>query len=55
VTRLGGLESSTIGLQTLLGTDTQIDFADFLNDPMSRPDMPKLTVHSHMEVQLGLL
>eukprot|EP01038_Epipyxis_sp_PR26KG_P010528 gene10528-14145_t len=53
--RLPGLESSRIGLQTLLGEDESIDFNDFLNDPSTRPDIPKFEVHSQMEIALGLM
>jgi len=44
--RLPGLTSSFVGLETMLGTDEDIDFEDFLNDPrnsevtMSAPRCP---------------
>lgn len=69
--RVRGLESSSIGLQTVLGNDESISFEDFLNGnsliyylccllmvqtvPQMRPEIPKLQVHSQMEVALGLL
>jgi hypothetical protein len=37
------------------GMDERIGFEDFLNDPLQRAEMPMLTVHSQMEVQLGIL
>jgi len=52
--RLVGLQSSSIGCQTLMGTDDKIDFSDFLNVPNQRPDVPKLDIHSQMEIKLGI-
>ena len=34
--RLPGLQFSNVNLDTVLGTDTKIDFADFLNGASSR-------------------
>eukprot|EP01035_Chromulina_nebulosa_P024060 gene24060-31250_t len=53
--QLGDLRCSRIGLLTMQGMDERIGFEDFLNDPLQRPEMPMLTVHSQMEVQLGIL
>ena len=52
--RLVGLESSSIGCETLMGTDDKIDFSDVLNCPNMRPDVPKLDIHSQMEIKLGI-
>jgi hypothetical protein len=56
--RLPGMDAiggqSNIVLETLMGTDTKIEFADFLGRP---EDMPIATIknpHSAMETKLGL-
>jgi len=53
--RLPGLEFSNIGLQTIMGNDDKIDFADYLDDPFMRPTIPKLEVHGQLEIKFGLL
>eukprot|EP01039_Chlorochromonas_danica_P008693 gene8693-9578_t len=53
--RLPGMKSSHITCDTLSGRDEAIDFQDFLNDPMTRPNVPRLTVHGQIEVEFGLL
>jgi len=55
--RLPGLASQgkNIALETCMGTDTKIDFADFLNDPQLRPSAPKVTMHTVMETNLGVM
>ena len=53
--RMVGLESSSIGRDTLLGEDLQIGFENFLDQPKNREDLPKLTIHSQMEAKLGIL
>ena len=57
--RLAGLEtgiaSQPMSFQTVSGTDEKIDFTDFLNLPNNRPDVPKLDIHSQMEIKLGLM
>eukprot|EP01040_Poterioochromonas_malhamensis_P013934 gene13934-15383_t len=52
--RLPGLESSNVAVSTMLGNAESIDFKDFLNVPMMRPEIPKVEVHGQMEIQLGL-
>jgi hypothetical protein len=56
--RLPGMDAiggqSNIILETLMGTDTKLDFRDFLGRP---EDMPVATIknpHSAMEAKLGL-
>ncbi|KAJ1424405.1 proteasome maturation factor UMP1 [Ochromonadaceae sp. CCMP2298] len=53
--RLPGLETSNVGLETVMGVGESIDFPDFLNVPVNRPETPKFQVHSQMEVKLGIL
>eukprot|EP00286_Rhodomonas_abbreviata_P023339 CAMPEP_0181305502 /NCGR_PEP_ID=MMETSP1101-20121128/9769_1 /TAXON_ID=46948 /ORGANISM="Rhodomonas abbreviata, Strain Caron Lab Isolate" /LENGTH=129 /DNA_ID=CAMNT_0023411433 /DNA_START=85 /DNA_END=474 /DNA_ORIENTATION=- len=55
IRRLPGLETSNVSLQTVMGTDESMDFPDFLNDPLSRPEIPRLEVHSQMEIKLCIL
>ncbi|EGG20373.1 proteasome maturation factor UMP1 family protein [Cavenderia fasciculata] len=51
--RLPTLNSSMIALETVLGLDEDIDFEDYLNDPlMSETPLP--TLHSQMETKLGI-
>ena len=52
--RLPGLKSSRVAHDTLMGTDNSIDFADFLNVPSMRPEMPRVTLHDIMESKLRL-
>ncbi|KAF4317673.1 hypothetical protein BBO99_00001049 [Phytophthora kernoviae] len=52
-TRLPGLPSSHVGLDTLTGADEQIEFADFLNDPNEHPENT-FRVHEAMEVKLSI-
>ncbi|CAH0477059.1 unnamed protein product [Peronospora belbahrii] len=52
-TRLPGLPSSHAGLDTLMGTDEQIEFTDFLNDPNEHPENT-FRVHEAMEVKLSI-
>ena len=53
--RLGDLESSKIMRDTMIGMDDKIQFEDVLNIPSERVDIPKLSIHSQMEIKLGLL
>lgn len=54
IRRAPGLPSSMVGLETVLGTDETIEFEDFLNDPLEKPDLPQVPVHEKMEAALGL-
>ncbi|KAF2074912.1 hypothetical protein CYY_003789 [Polysphondylium violaceum] len=51
--RLPTLQSSMIGLETVLGLDEDFDFEDFLADPMNS-ETPLPSLHSTMEVKLGM-
>eukprot|EP00602_Paraphysomonas_sp_CaronLab_P002087 CAMPEP_0185024508 /NCGR_PEP_ID=MMETSP1103-20130426/7604_1 /TAXON_ID=36769 /ORGANISM="Paraphysomonas bandaiensis, Strain Caron Lab Isolate" /LENGTH=128 /DNA_ID=CAMNT_0027557493 /DNA_START=52 /DNA_END=438 /DNA_ORIENTATION=+ len=53
--RLFGLPSSKISLESATGDGISIDYSDFLNDPLKRPDIPKVQLHEVMEVKLGLM
>jgi proteasome maturation protein len=46
------LPSSHVGIETLLGVDEDIDFADFLGDPVETT--AALSLHEAMEVHLAL-
>mmetsp|Transcript_934 Transcript_934/g.1353 ORF Transcript_934/g.1353 Transcript_934/m.1353 type:complete len:136 (+) Transcript_934:154-561(+) len=50
-----GIQSSLVGLETLMGTDTEIEFHDYLGLPSEAPTEPKFTIHDAMEVKFGLL
>jgi len=50
-----GTQSALVGLETLMGTDTEIDFHDFLGLPNEAPTEPKFSIHDAMEVKFGLL
>ncbi|KAF0682460.1 Aste57867_25412 [Aphanomyces stellatus] len=52
-TRLPGLPSSRVGLDTVLGNDELIDFCDVLNDPQESTEVP-FRVHDVMEVKLAI-
>jgi len=49
--RLPGLKSSLLGLETLMGTDEDIEFDDYLNDPEYREG--SIDVFTAMENRLG--
>lgn len=49
--RFPGLRSSFVGLETLVGDDTRMEFADYLNDPSFSTE--PVDVHSAMEARLG--
>jgi len=49
--RMPGLQSSLVGLETMLNRDTTIDYADYLGDPELSEKM--VDVHSMMEARLG--
>jgi len=51
--RLPGLPSSFVGLETVLGTDEDIDFEDYLSDPRTSETIPPST-HEMMETSLGI-
>jgi len=51
VQRYPGLKSSFIGLETLLGKDTTIEFSDYLSDPQYSTE--RLDVHAEMERRWG--
>ena len=55
--RLPGLPSSMLGLETVMGQDTDLDFSDYLNLPTDAPEaaVSSFQVHSAMEMKLGLL
>lgn len=44
----------TLRLDTVMGTDTSIDFKDFLDVSTQRPDTNKLSLHDVLEVKFGL-
>jgi hypothetical protein len=56
--RLPGMDAiggqSNILLETLMGTDTKIEFADFLGRPEDMPIAAIKNPHSAMETKLGL-
>lgn len=54
VQRGPGLKSEMVGLETLLGQDTNLEWEDVLGDPFERPEMPSLGLHAIMERRLGL-
>ncbi|KDO35729.1 hypothetical protein SPRG_18875 [Saprolegnia parasitica CBS 223.65] len=51
--RLPGLPSSRVGLDTLMGNDDTLDFADILNEPQENPEV-HFRVHDAMEVKLAI-
>lgn len=58
--RLPGMEgaivdSSNIALETLLGTDTKLDFQDVLSRPEHLPIATVKSPHQAMEQKLGLM
>eukprot|EP00456_Euglypha_rotunda_P001961 TRINITY_DN10399_c0_g1_i1.p1 TRINITY_DN10399_c0_g1~~TRINITY_DN10399_c0_g1_i1.p1 ORF type:complete len:135 (+),score=30.59 TRINITY_DN10399_c0_g1_i1:206-610(+) len=50
--RVGGLRSSLLGLETLMGMDTEIEFEDFLDDADFRLT-PQKSVLEQMEASFG--
>uniref|UniRef100_A0A7R9YBV5 Proteasome maturation factor UMP1 n=1 Tax=Pinguiococcus pyrenoidosus TaxID=172671 RepID=A0A7R9YBV5_9STRA len=54
-TRLPGLPSSNVALDTLLNNDEKIRFEDVLGREEDRPDAPKFKLHSAMEIKFGML
>ena len=52
--RMPGLRSSSIHHDILMGTDTQIDFKDYLNDPMTRTEGLSLPIQDIMEAKLNI-
>eukprot|EP01132_Coremiostelium_polycephalum_P005680 gene5680-7070_t len=52
--RLPTLPSSMLALETVLGLDEDIDYEDYLNDPLTSEQMPQ-PLHSTMENRLGLV
>jgi len=51
--RLPVLPSSFVGLETMLGTDEDIDFEDYLDDPRNSEITPP-SLHNLMEAKLGM-
>eukprot|EP01113_Clastostelium_recurvatum_P025985 TRINITY_DN311_c0_g1_i3.p1 TRINITY_DN311_c0_g1~~TRINITY_DN311_c0_g1_i3.p1 ORF type:complete len:146 (+),score=35.91 TRINITY_DN311_c0_g1_i3:23-439(+) len=51
--RLPVLETSFVGLETVLGTDEDIGFEDYLNMPHMNEHIPR-DMHSQMEEKLGI-
>jgi len=51
--RLPGLDSSFVGLETIMGTDEDIDFEDYLDDPRTSEVSPP-SMHEVMEARLGM-
>jgi len=49
--RMPGLPSSMVGLETLLNTDTKIDYADYLGGP--ELSEKQVDVHALIEARLG--
>ncbi|KAA8493581.1 Proteasome maturation protein-like [Porphyridium purpureum] len=52
--RLPGLPSSHLALEFLNNTDLKIDFADYMNLPSERPDLPVIGMHEQMEKAIGM-
>jgi Proteasome maturation factor UMP1 len=50
--RAPGLPSSFVGLDTFLGREYKVDFADFLALPADSPDMSISSVHEAFEAKL---
>lgn len=51
--RQPGLPAGNVNLETVLGTDTKIEFSDFLNLPYSRPIAPISDLHGASEAKCG--
>ena len=47
--RLPGLPQSSAGLDVVTGRGERIEFADYLNDPRERVDLPKVNFHDVVE------
>ena len=52
--RMPGLRTSSIHHDILMGTDTVIDFKDYLNDPMTRTEGLPLPIQDIMENKLNI-
>ena len=52
--RAFGLESSTIALETVMGTQSSMEFEDFLDQPSKRAEIPKIKLHDALELQYGI-
>eukprot|EP01105_Mastigella_eilhardi_P024815 TRINITY_DN6552_c0_g1_i1.p1 TRINITY_DN6552_c0_g1~~TRINITY_DN6552_c0_g1_i1.p1 ORF type:complete len:127 (-),score=39.15 TRINITY_DN6552_c0_g1_i1:72-431(-) len=52
--RLPGLESSFVGLETVLDQDEDIDVEDFLGDVGDQPRGPQVGIHQAMESLLSM-
>jgi hypothetical protein len=52
--RVMGLQSSTIALDVLQGTDISMGYSDFLDLPSERAEPRKVKLHDVLEVQYGI-
>ena len=52
--RMPGLKTSSIHYDIVMGQDTQINFSDYLNDPMTRTEGLNLPIQDIMEYKLNI-